>query len=164
MANQFSTGANCGVYQGKYINLILFSQNLLFMLVIADGFHCSASCKSWFYSSSWATSITRTDLVWIRNLVVPKGTGSVPFLQALENWNGSISNWRSSNLDRIDPDRSDKNVEMESKKVQKDENAEAKLNNQHTRSVLWKEQLSKLQVYMRNQKTCFSSTKALDCQ
>ena len=34
----------------------------ILMLVIADGFRCSASCESWFYSSSWATSITKTDL------------------------------------------------------------------------------------------------------
>ena len=49
------------------------------MLVIADGFRCSASCESWFYSSSWATSITRTDLDWIWNLVVPKELALFPF-------------------------------------------------------------------------------------
>ena len=113
-------------------------------MVIADGFRCSASCKSWFYSLSWATSITRTDLVWIWNLVVPKGTGSVLFLQALVNWNGSISNWRSQDLDRIDSDRSVKNVEMESKKVQKDEKAEAKLHSQHIFANKWRNCLNLL--------------------
>ena len=99
------------------------------MLVIADDFLRSSSSPSRF-NCSWTTlSITRTDLVWIWNLLVPKETDSVPFLQALENWNGSISNKRSSNLDQIDPDRSDRNVEMESKKVQKDEKAAAKLHN-----------------------------------
>ena len=38
----------------------------------------------------------------------PKRTDSVPFLYASENWNSSISNWRSPDLDRIDSDKFDK--------------------------------------------------------
>ena len=99
------------------------------MLVIADDFRRSSSSPSRFDCSWTTSSITRTDLVWIWNVLIPKGTGSVPFLQALENWNGSISNKMRSNLHQIDLDRSDRNVEIESKKVQKDEKAAAKLYN-----------------------------------
>ena len=104
----------------------------MFMLVIADGFRRSASSPSCFDSTCRASSITRTDLVWIRNVIVPKGTGSVPFLQASENWNSSISNWRSLDLDRIDPDRVKQYEEMILEQELKKETAFSRRNNQHT--------------------------------
>ena len=69
------------------------------MLVITDYFLRFAWSLSCFYGSCWALSITITGVEWTWNFEVPKGTGFVPFLYASENWNTSISNWRS-------PDRS----------------------------------------------------------
>ena len=59
------------------------------------------------------------------------GSVLVPFLHALRNWSCSFWNKRNPDLDRIDPDQFDRNEEMELKKVQKNETAEAILDNQH---------------------------------
>ena len=52
----------------------------LTMLVIADGFLHSASYPVSFYGTNITSTITRTDLVLIRNAFVPKGTGYASFL------------------------------------------------------------------------------------
>ena len=95
------------------------------MLVMANGFRCSAS------SPTWTTSITRTDMVWIWNSFVPNRTSSVPFFQAKENWNNSISNWRSQDLDRIDPVQVKLFVELVLEQVPKLVMIKTQRNNQH---------------------------------
>ena len=79
------------------------------MLVIKDGFSCSVSFPTCVSSSTTTLSIIRADLVW--NFVFLKGSGSVPFLQALENCNSPISNWMSKDLYWIDSDQSNKKWE-----------------------------------------------------
>ena len=68
----------------KQKNKILnFIKKSYVKLVIMDGFLLLGWSPSCFDSTCRASSITRTVLVLIWNVVVQKGTGSVPFSQAL---------------------------------------------------------------------------------
>ena len=111
-----------------YILIHEFDTDIKGYFSYRSGFRHSAFAPSCFFHISWTSSITRTDLVWIRTSLVPKGTSNLQFLQALENWNSSISKWRWVDLDRIIPGQFDRNVEMVSKKEQKDEMAVTNIN------------------------------------